>query len=186
MLTAMLSVTLAFAGDQTRDAETSELIELSRQAIKGCRKAGSPGEMAYGTVSLRQQAQMLSAVLVDLTTNQFPVLGQTLGESSHLSIVERTAGLALIDDLVVELNQANRLLNYSIHTSEQIGSLLSQPEPHALRHQSRHEAVRMCAGDRVQLYTAMVSVGKQLETQEPAIANITLLMLRAITPQPET
>ncbi len=189
MLLAILSLTLAFASDRpaaTQEPEPISLEDLSRLAIKACRKADSLNDMASGTDPLREQAGQLSEVVTRLAHEQLPALTLALRQSPGPNPTRQTESLNVINGFAHDLDRAGRFLDISIRTSEQTGALLTQTGDRSTHGQARRELVRLCAGDRVQLFSAMTSVGELFTAQEPVINQLLAELLLSSLRQPKT
>lgn len=189
MLLAM-SLTLASASDRPPDSAqaATSLVQLSKQAYRTCRQSGSPEQMAKANEELRFRAELLSQTVHDLTHVQLPELQGEIAALQDPGIKTglRDATVVAIDIAIDELQMSSHGLTRSIATSELVEHRLVRPDTAHAHGVVKRQALKLCAGDQVQLTGAILATGQLMASQEPLITQISIMILQAATRQPAT
>lgn len=181
MLLAMI-MSLAQASDRPSAGkiENPRIEQVYKIARHVCRKGHSPTDVALKGDELRRDAEDLSRAVTGMLA-QLP----DLEDNPRLSPTERATVQTTLEPMTADLATVNRDLLRSLDLSGQVRTTLIGSRERIRRHE-RPWSVRLCAGDQLQLAGAVVNAGHALDRSEQALLQVMLIILEAMSVDPNT
>lgn len=175
-------MSLAEASDRLPEGEvdTSIVQRLYGQAVHVCRQGHSPTDIALQGDGLRKNALDLSGTIANLATVQLP----ELENDPRLSSTDRETAQEILGPAITDLLVTNRRLARSLDLSDQVREALVKHS--RLRRHARHWAVNLCAGDLLQLASAVLAAGQALDSADPEVNRVVLIILEAMSVDPNS